>query len=106
MVQGRGIIDNVMLDTLKQTEARLDTIEIAQRRGEHLDDVSDDEVVAPNPNLEPKEDQDEERLLRVLSRENSKPAVKVVPWIPMLCWIGSQIWKSSLSMKTLLIIER
>ena len=26
------------------------------------------------------EDQDEERLLRVLSRENSKPIVKVVPY--------------------------
>ena len=41
--------------------------------------MSDDEAVAPNPNPEPKEDQDEARLLRVLSRENLKPAVEVVP---------------------------
>ena len=46
----------------------------------YLDDVSDDEAVAPNPNLEPKEDQDEARLLRVLSRANSKPVVEVVPY--------------------------
>ena len=59
----------------------------------HLDDVSDDETTTPNHNPEPKEDQDEERLLRVLSRANLKPAIEVVPyvqnWIPMLCWIGS-----------------
>ena len=34
----------------------------------------------PNHNLEPEEDQDEERLLRVLSRENSKPTIEVVPY--------------------------
>lgn len=46
----------------------------------HLDDVSDDEEAKPNPNLESKEDQDEARLLIVLSRENSKPIVEVVPY--------------------------
>ena len=51
----------------------------AQRRGAYLDDVSDDEATTPNYNLEPEEDQDEERLLRVLSTENSKPIVEVVP---------------------------
>ena len=64
-------------------------MEIAQRRGAHLEDVSDDEVVAPNHNQEHEEDQDEERLLSVLSRENSKCTVEVVlmmeSWIPMLC---------------------
>ena len=34
----------------------------------------------PNHNPEPEEDQDEERLLRLLSRENSKPAIEVVPY--------------------------
>ena len=55
-------------------------MEITQRRGAHLDDVSDDEAVAPYhiPKLE--EDQDEERLLRVLSTKNSKPIVEVVPY--------------------------
>lgn len=73
-------------------------------------DVSDDEVVAPNPNLEPEEDQDEERLLGVLSREHSKPVVEVVPYDGkldtnvVLDWIF--VWRSSLSMKTLLIIGR
>ena len=52
-----------ILDTLRQIAARLDVVEIAQRRGAHLEYVSDDEVVAPNHNLEPEEDQDEERLL-------------------------------------------
>ena len=53
-------------------------MEIAERRGAHLEDVSDDEVATPNHNLEPKEDQDEEILLQVLSRENSKPVVEFV----------------------------
>ena len=55
-------------------------MEIAQRRRAHLDDISDDEVVAPNPNPNPEEDQDEERLLRVLHRAHSKPVVEVVPY--------------------------
>ena len=55
-------------------------MEIAQRRRAHLDDVSDDEAVAPNSNLEPEEDQDEGILLRVLSRKNSKPTIEVVPY--------------------------
>ena len=65
-----------------------------QRRGVHLDDVSDNEVVTPNPNLELEEDQDEERLLRLLSMENSKPVVEVVPYDEkldtnsMLDWIS------------------
>ena len=55
-------------------------METSQRRGAHLDDVSGDELVAPNPNLEHEESQDDARLLRVLSRENSKPIVEVVPY--------------------------
>ena len=65
---------------MRQIAARSDVVEITQRRGAHLEDVSDDEVAAPNHNLELEEDQDEERLLRVLSRENSKPTVEVVPY--------------------------
>ena len=80
MVHGRRNVDNAILDQLTQIAARLDVVEIAQRRGAHLDDVSDDEVVAPNHNLEPEEDPDEERLLRVLSKANSKPAIEVVPY--------------------------
>ena len=81
MVCGRGNhVDNTILDRLRQIAARLDAMEIAQRRGAHLEDVSDDEAATPNHNLEPKEDQDEERLLRVLSRAYSKPAVEVVPY--------------------------
>ena len=75
MVRGRGNADKAILDTLRQIVDRLDGVEIAQRRGAHLDD----EVVAPNHNLEPKEDQDKEILLWVLSMENSKPIVEVVP---------------------------
>ena len=63
MVQGRGNVDNVVLGTLRQIVARLDVVEIAQRRGEHLDDVSYDEIVAPNPNPMLDEDQDDTRLL-------------------------------------------
>ena len=80
MVCGRGNVDNAILDQLRQITARLDVVKIAQRRGVHLEDVSDNEVVDPNHNLKPKEDQDEERLLRVLTRENSKPIVEVVPY--------------------------
>ena len=78
MVQGGGNVDNAILDTLRKIVVKLDTIDIAQRREAHLEDVIDDEVVAPNHNPEPKEDQDEERLLRVLSRANSKLVVEVV----------------------------
>ena len=45
MVQGRGNVDNVILDTLRQTIAKLDAMETTQRRVAHLDDVSDDEAV-------------------------------------------------------------
>ena len=80
MVCGKENIDNSILDQLRQITARLDATETTQRRGAHLEDVSDDEVARPNPNLEPEEDQDEERLLQVLSRANSKPVVEVVPY--------------------------
>ena len=64
MVHGRGNnVDNAILDQLRKIGARLDAMETTQRIGEHLEDVSDDEVVAPNHKLKPKEDQDEERLL-------------------------------------------
>ena len=67
MVRGRGNnVDNAILDQLRQIAARLDAVETAQRRGAHLDDVSDDQTVAPNPNPKPEEDQDEARSLRVL----------------------------------------
>ena len=81
MVRGRGHnVDNAILDQLRQIAARLDAVETAQRRGAHLEDVSDDEAVVPNHNPEPEEDRDEERLLRVLSRENSKPTIEVVSY--------------------------
>ena len=81
MVCGRGNnVDNAILDQLRQIAARLDVVEIAQRRGAHIDDVSDDEVVAPTPNLELEEDQDEERSLRVLSRAHPKLVIEVFPY--------------------------
>ena len=42
--------------------------------------MSDDEAVAPSPNLDSEEDQDEEILLRVLYRAHSKLVVEVVPY--------------------------
>ena len=57
MVHGRGNnVDNAILDQFSQITTRLDAIEIAQRRGAHLEYVSDDEAIAPNHNLEPEED--------------------------------------------------
>ena len=58
----------------------MDVVENSQRRGTHLDDVSDDEANVPNPNPEPKEDCDEARLMRVLSRANAKLAIEVTPY--------------------------
>ena len=55
-------------------------METTQKRGAHLGDVSDDEAITPNPNLECEEDQDVDILLRVLSRKNSKPSIEVVPY--------------------------
>ena len=110
MVRARGNVDNAILDTLRQIVARLDVVKTAQRRVAHLDDVSDDEAIAPNPNPECKEDQDEARSLRLLSRENSKPTIEVVPYDgkldtnAMLDWISDM--EKFFEYKTLLIIER
>jgi hypothetical protein len=38
------------MDMLKQIAAIFNVVEIVQRRGEHLDNVSDDEEMTPNPN--------------------------------------------------------
>lgn len=93
MVQGRGNVDNTIMDMLRQISTRLDLVETTQRRVVHLDDSSDDEVVvASNHELEIQED--EERLLRVLSRENYKPFVEVASYDekldtnPLLDWIS------------------
>ena len=94
MVHGRGNnVVNALLSQLRQIATRLDFVEIAQRRGAHLDDISDDEEVPPKHNPELEEDQDEERLLRVLFREHSKPTIEVVPYRKldtntMLDWIS------------------
>ena len=81
MVHGRGNnVDNAILDQLRQIVARLDVVEIAQRRGENFYDLNDDEAVEPNHNPEPKEDQDEEILLRVLTKAHLKPSIEVVPY--------------------------
>ena len=69
---GRGNIDNGILDMLKLILVRLEVIEIAQRRGIHIEDVSDEEEVA-TLNPKPKVDENEERLLRTLNRVNSIP---------------------------------
>lgn len=45
MVQGRGNVDNVILDTLRQIVSILDVMKIVQRRGAHLHDVSDDKSI-------------------------------------------------------------
>lgn len=42
--------------------------------------MSDDEAATPDHNPELEEDQDEERLLQVLSRENSKPVIEFFPY--------------------------
>ena len=76
MVRGRNV-DNAIIDKLRKKFVRLDVVETAQRRGAHLDDVSDDEANVPNPNPKPKEDHDEARLLRVLSRANAKLSIEV-----------------------------
>lgn len=53
----------------------MEVVEIAQRRGRHIEDVSEDEgEEAPVEQVNPSAvDPDEERFLRVLSRANTKP---------------------------------
>ena len=46
MVQWRGNTNTSIMDMLRQNTTRLDVVETNQRRGEHLDDVSDDEAIA------------------------------------------------------------
>ena len=97
MVHGRGNTNNAIMDQLRQIVARLDVVEIAQRRGVHLEDVSNDEVAAPNHNPKPEEDQDEEKLLQLLSMENSKPVVVFV--LPHFICPRSYIYEKPASMK-------
>ena len=110
MVWGRWNIDNAILDVLRQITTKLDVVETSQRRGAHLEDVSDDEAVAPSPNLDSEEDQDEEILLRVLSRAHSKPIVEVDPYDGkldinvMLDWISDM--EKYFEYQKLLIIGR
>ena len=47
---------NAILDQLREIVAKLDVVEIAQRRRMHLEDDSDDEVATPNHNPEAEED--------------------------------------------------
>lgn len=55
MVCSRGNADNSIMDMLRQKKRRLDGVETIERRGVHLNDVSDDGAHGiPNPNLEPK----------------------------------------------------
>ena len=79
MVWGRNV-DNAIIDTLRQIVAILDVAKTAQRRWSHLDYVSDGEANILNPNPKLKEDQDEARLLRVLSRANANLAIEVTPY--------------------------
>ncbi|MDF3686456.1 hypothetical protein [Enterobacter hormaechei] len=63
MVCDRGNnVDNAILDKLRHIVAKLDVVEIAQRRGAHLDDVSDDEVATPNHNPKLEEDRSTEKI--------------------------------------------
>lgn len=61
MVWGRGNVDNIIVDMLRQIVAKLYVVETTQRRGVHIDNFSDYEaIVTPNPN--PKVEEDEERI--------------------------------------------
>ena len=78
MVHGIGNVDSSFMDMLRQFIAKLDVAETTQRRGVHFDDVSHDDSITPNPDLEPEKDEDEEIYLRVLSRAYLKPNMKVI----------------------------
>ena len=110
MVWGRGNVDNAIMDMLRKIAKILEAIEIAQRRGVHIEDFSDDKEVIPNPNLEPKVEQDKDRLLRVLCGKTLGFLLKLLVMMGdlrlMWYWIGSLKWKNILSMKVLLIIKR
>ncbi len=79
MVCLRENAGNAIMDMLRQYAIKFDVMRTTQRRGIHLDDVSDDEGAprTPNPNPEPEMEPDEERLLIVLSRAHSKFFVDV-----------------------------
>lgn len=60
---------------LRQIAARLEVVEIAQRRGRHLEDVSDDEIEEEHANAKPSPvmDQGEEIFLKALTSLKSTP---------------------------------
>ena len=76
MVRDRGNIDSSMMDMLRLIAMILEVVEIMQRRVMHLEDVSDNEEATSNPTHEPDVEQDEERILRFMSRVNSRPNIE------------------------------
>ena len=75
-----------------------------------MDDLGDNEVIKPNHNLQPKEDQDEEILYKCFLGNIQSLIWKLFfmmeNWIPMLYWIRYLIWRCCLILKVLLIIGK
>lgn len=66
-----------MIELLRGIAVRFEAIKMAQRRGRHVEDVSEDkeeEVATREQGANPStNDPDEERFIRALSRENTRP---------------------------------
>lgn len=66
-----------VVEALIAITARLEAIEMAQRRGVHIEDISEDEeerVVERGDKVnQPELDQGEERFIKAITRINSKP---------------------------------
>lgn len=72
----RGNANSAMMEMLRGIVARLDAIEMTQRRGRPVDVVSDEEVEEKEGREredQPGLDQGEERFIKALTRANTKP---------------------------------
>lgn len=70
-----GNVDPSMMEMLRGIATQLEVVEMTQRRGQHVEDVSDDEEeVVEEQGANPlTNDLDEERFIRALSRVNTQP---------------------------------
>lgn len=71
-----GNANPIVMEMLHGIATQLEVIETVQRRGQHVEDVSDDEEeeVAREQGENPLvNDSDEERFIRAFSTENTKP---------------------------------
>lgn len=77
MVHGRRDVDPTLMDLLRQIAPRLEVVDIAQRRGLPIEEVTEDEAEEVGEQV-PDLEQGDEIFLRALTRVNAKPHISIL----------------------------